>query len=156
VSLDDVIGADADGAPFTVADLADGQQAAREQAERIPLTNEWAQFERLQTVVATLGTLTPLERRVVRLRFIEGLELKNVCRRVHRSAATVSTASESGLRKIKRHFGIETEPERVKRFGTGHHRYHHVKKRQPHPDCSFCQPLDQLNPATAVPRGSQS
>jgi RNA polymerase sigma factor (sigma-70 family) len=137
VSLDEVISWDGDD-PLTVFDVLDYRRASMAEAARPARAHEAARYAELRLLIETLDTLTPLERRVLRLRYVVGLEVPQICRRIGRCYVTVSTASASGVRKLQRHYGIETKPERVKHFSPAHHANHHVKKRAPHPDCPYC------------------
>ena len=137
ISLDEIVSYDGDD-PLTVFDVLDYRRADAAERARPARAHEAARYAEVRRLIETLETLTPLERRIMRLRYVIGLELPQICRRVGKSPCTVSTLSAIGIRKLQRHFGVETKPERVKRFSPAHHSNHHVKKRTRHPDCPYC------------------
>lgn len=138
ISLDEVVSYDGDD-PLTVFDVLDYRRADAAERARPARAHEAARYAEVRRLIETLETLTPLERRIMRLRYVIGLELPQICRRVGKSPCTVSTLSAIGIRKLQRHFGIETKPERVKHFSAANHACHHVRKRVRHPDCPFCR-----------------
>ena len=134
VSLEDVAGWEGEDS-LTVVDLLDYRRAAIAEAARPARAHEQARYAELRRLIETLDTLT---RRVLRLRYVVGLELPEVCRRVGRGQCTVSTASASAIRKLQRRYGIEAKADRVKHFSRSNHVTHHVNKRTAHPDCPYC------------------
>jgi RNA polymerase sigma factor (sigma-70 family) len=139
LSLDDVVGND-DDAPLTVADQFDHQQAEREEAERIPEENYLERLDELQDLIETLPSLTKAERRVLRLHFTKGHDLKEIRRRIYPKAAAQKLL-DSSLTKLKAHFGIEHKPwtPGFVKYTEGRHTHWHVKYHSPRPDCPFCR-----------------
>jgi DNA-directed RNA polymerase specialized sigma24 family protein len=90
VSLDEVLSWDGDD-PLTVFDVSDYCRAAIAEAARPARAHEAARRAEPPRLIETLETLTPLERRILRLQYVVGPERPAISWRVRRSTCTVST-----------------------------------------------------------------
>lgn len=100
-----VVSLDAEaGDESSAMDVFESRCAQRDERDRIPDDHQEALFFDVRHAIATLPTLTKMERRILQLRFIEGLADEVIQKRLKRSYVTVSLASSAGIRKLREHF----------------------------------------------------
>ena len=136
------------GDDLTVSDIAERRLALAEARAEPGADRHASRLADLRELAEKLDTLTDFERKLLRLLYVEGIELQDVCGILGRSHTTVSTAHASAIRKMRSRLGLpdtgraanyrgggDTRPPR---FNAGLHARHHRKKRNPL--CPFCNP----------------
>jgi RNA polymerase sigma factor (sigma-70 family) len=103
-SLDEARGEDEDGA-FTLADVADHQVAAREQAAGIADENLLRRIHDLRVAIATCTTLTSGEREILK-EYLECGNCGTVAARLGITSARVSQLVASAAAKLRKHLRV--------------------------------------------------
>jgi RNA polymerase sigma factor (sigma-70 family) len=93
-----------DGGELTVLDAIEGENADRQISSAPGHDRLQARLFELRELIETLETLTPAERLVLRLRFIEGLSTEEIQRRTKRFPYSVPIHSSNGVRKLRTYF----------------------------------------------------
>lgn len=91
----------------TVLDFADDLADNHELAADPGLDRYEGRFGEIERAIASPGLLTPYERRVLRLRFQQGLKVAAIAAKLRVSETPIKSALRAGVRKLRQHFAAQ-------------------------------------------------
>jgi RNA polymerase sigma factor (sigma-70 family) len=101
------------GEPTTKGELAEGDLAISETQSFVASDHLASRRSEVREVIAQLKTLSAFERRVLKLRFIEGLSVTEIVVKTRWSKQSVGRALVHAIRKLREYYaskGLETLP----------------------------------------------
>jgi len=95
------------GETLTLGELAENRLGRVSAQDEQASLREVASLVELREAVEHLTTLTPLERRVLKLRFFRGLEIAETAKKIGWSGVLVKRLARRGVRKLREHFAAK-------------------------------------------------